>query len=366
MLHKIIESVKERFGNRLLILGHHYQCEDVIAHADLIGDSFQLSKIAAERSVSSCSDRGSELEVIIFCGVHFMAETADILANSPLNISKRSGRRVDVVLPDLLAGCSMADMADYESVLSCWEQLSAAVDIDEIIPVTYVNSSAELKSFCGERGGISCTSGNAEAVLEWALSRGRRVLFFPDQHLGRNTAIKMGISMTEIADWHCKEAELGGNNVDVIRRSKILLWDGFCCVHQRFLPEHIDEIRDIIPDVRVIVHPECKREVVIKADESGSTAYILRRIMESPAGSSWAVGTEGRFVDRIAKQNRDKLVVNLAFQPSYCSTMGLITLENLADALVKIENGNLSNVIRVEEKVAQSALIALQRMLENV
>ncbi|MDR2762194.1 MAG: quinolinate synthase NadA [Planctomycetaceae bacterium] len=366
MLHKIIESAKKRLGNRLLILGHHYQREEVIAHADLVGDSFQLSRMAAERSVFSDVSNAGGLEFIIFCGVHFMAETADILANSPANLARRGGRRVEVILPDVLAGCSMADMASYETVSNCWEQLSRVINIDEVIPVTYVNSSAELKSFCGERGGISCTSGNARAVLEWALSRGRRVLFFPDQHLGRNTALKMGISPNEIADWNsAADLELGGNSVEIISRSKILLWDGFCCVHQRFLLGHIDEIRNAIPNVRVIVHPECRQDVVSKADEAGSTAYILKRITESPPGSCWAVGTEGRFVERIAKQNPDKTVVNLAFQPSYCSTMGLITLENLASMFNPIEQGKPLNVIRVDEKIAKNALIALQRMLEN-
>jgi quinolinate synthase len=365
MLHKLIESAKERLGEKLLILGHHYQREEVIVHADLVGDSFQLSRMAAERSIGSGGVSGGELEFIIFCGVHFMAETADILANSPANLERRGGCRVEVILPDLLAGCSMADMASYESVSNCWEQLSQVININDVIPVTYVNSSAELKSFCGERGGISCTSGNARAVLEWALSRGRRVLFFPDQHLGRNTAIKMGISPTEIADWHTNESELGGNSVETISRSKILLWDGFCCVHQRFLSGHVDEIRNAIPNVRVIVHPECRQDVVSRADEAGSTAYILKRITESPAGSSWAVGTEGRFVERIAKQNPDKTVVNLSFQPSYCSTMGLITLENLAAMFKPIEQNEPTNVIRVDKNISKNALIALQRMLEN-
>ncbi|MDR2170254.1 MAG: quinolinate synthase NadA [Planctomycetaceae bacterium] len=359
MLHKIINSAKSRLGDRLLILGHHYQYDEVLAHADLVGDSFQLSRLAAERSA------GGSCDYIIFCGVHFMAETADILANSPSNLERRGGRRVEVILPDLYAGCSMADMADYESVLSCWEQLSAIIDIDEVIPVTYVNSSAELKAFCGERGGIACTSGNARAVFEWALSQRRRILFFPDQHLGRNTAVKMGIPMKEIIEWRREEARLGGNNAETIKASRILLWDGFCCVHQRFLSGHIDEIKNVIPNVRIIVHPECRNELVMRADEVGSTAYILKRITESPAGSAWAVGTEGKFVDRIAKQNLDKTIVNLSFQPSYCSTMGLITLQKLADMFNPIETGEPKNIIRVNENIAKNALIALQKMLEK-
>ncbi|MDR0392020.1 MAG: quinolinate synthase NadA [Planctomycetaceae bacterium] len=375
-MYEIIQSAKKRLGKRLLILGHHYQHEDVLAHADLIGDSFQLSRMAAERSVGSSGEceSNSNCEFIIFCGVHFMAETADILANSPANLAKRDGRRVDVILPDLLAGCSMADMASYESVLDCWNQLANVIDIDEVVPVTYVNSSAELKAFCGERGGIACTSGNARAVLEWALSnkqqngqqKRKRVLFFPDQHLGQNTALAMGIPMSEMVFWKSDEPELGGNNIESIKRSRILLWDGFCCVHQKFLPGHVDEIRNAIPNVRVIVHPECKQEVVTKADEAGSTAYILKRITESPAGSCWAVGTEGRFVERIAKQNPDKTIVNLAFQPSYCSTMGLITTQNFAAMFPPIEQGKPINIIKVNENIAQNALIALQKMLETV
>jgi quinolinate synthase len=365
-MHEIIEAAKRRLGQKLLILGHHYQREEVIVHADLVGDSFQLSRMAAERSTPTKHDGNTITccETIIFCGVHFMAETADILANSPSNIAKRNGRRVDVILPDLAAGCSMADMASYESVNECWTQLSAIININEVVPVTYVNSSAALKAFCGKNGGVACTSSNAKAVLDWALSRYKRVLFFPDQHLGRNTALKMGIPLPEIIDWQSNEPELGGNSLDAIRNSRILLWNGFCCVHQKFLPEHIDEIRNTIPNVRVIVHPECKQDVVAKADEAGSTAYILKQITESPAGSSWAVGTEGRFVERIAKQNPNKTIVNLAFQPSYCSTMSLITLENLTAMLPPIENGKPINIIKVEEQTAKYALIALQKMLE--
>jgi quinolinate synthase len=390
-MYELIQSAKKRLGKRLLILGHHYQREDVLVHADLVGDSFQLSRMAAESSVCSGGFGDSFLgcEFVIFCGVHFMAETADILANSPSNLAQRGGRRVEVILPDLLAGCSMADMASYESVLDCWNQLAGVIDIEELVPVTYVNSTAELKAFCGKRGGIACTSSNARSVLEWALGgdclsehgqscrdqnnrdqnnreRKKRVLFFPDQHLGRNTALSMGIPMSDIVVWKSGEAELGGNDVGSIERSRILLWDGFCCVHQRFLPGHIDEIRNAIPNVRVIVHPECKQEVVMKADEAGSTAYILKRITESPAGSSWAVGTEGRFVERIAKQNPNKTVVNLAFQPSYCSTMGLISTQNLAAMFPPIEQGNPINIIKVNPKIAPNALIALQKMLETI
>ncbi|MDR1923957.1 MAG: quinolinate synthase NadA [Planctomycetaceae bacterium] len=385
MLHEIIESARSRLGERLLILGHHYQREDVIVHADLVGDSFQLSSIAAEQSApnrhttsksnfahnqidnSNFADKNfakKNCETIIFCGVHFMAETADILANSSENLERRGGERVNVILPDLGAGCSMADMASRESVSKCWDELATIIDIDEVLPITYVNSTAELKAFCGERGGVACTSSNARAVIEWALSKKRRILFFPDQHLGRNTALKMGIPISEMTTWKDGKPEFGGNDIDVIRRSRVLLWDGFCCVHQKFLPGHIDEIRSILPNVKVIVHPECNQEVVAKADEAGSTAYILKRITESPDESVWAVGTESRFVERIAKQNPSKKIVHLAFQPSYCSTMGLITLENLAAMFDPIEKNKPINIIKVEESVAKNALIALQRMLQ--
>ena len=347
-LHRHIDNVRQQLGKRLLILGHHYQREEVIAHADLRGDSFQLSAAAANNT---------ECDTIIFCGVHFMAETADILANSAENLARRNGQRINVLLPDLTAGCSMADMATRHDVERCWNKLSEIIDINDVVPITYVNSTAELKAFCGQHGGFACTSTNAQAVLETALKQKRRVLFFPDQHLGRNTALKMGIAESEIVCW---DDAVAGQ----VRESRIILWSGYCSVHQKFLPSHVDAIRETYAGIRVIVHPECFREVVDKADESGSTSFMLNRISKSPAGSSWAVGTESRFVERLAKQNPDKTVVNLSFQPSYCDTMALIDVPKLAATLDSAESGQPKNIIRVENTIAADAILCLQRMLE--
>ena len=359
-LSKHIDAVRQRLGERLLILGHHYQREEVIVHADFLGDSFQLSAAAAKNS--TC-------ETIVFCGVHFMAETADVLANSPENLDRRKGKRVNVLLPDPEAGCSMADMATHQTVETCWNKLSEIIDTEDVVPITYVNSTAELKAFCGRHNGIACTSTNAKAVLEAALKQKSRILFFPDQHLGRNTALKMGFAESDMVLWddlatNDANAKWGGNSAEQIRDSRIILWNGYCCVHQKFLPDHIDAIRDVYPDIRVIVHPECRREVVEKADEFGSTSFILQRITESPSGSAWAVGTESRFVERLAQQNPDKTVVNLTFQPSYCDTMGLIDLPKLAAVLDSVESGQSKNIIRVDDVTATDALKCLHRMLE--
>lgn len=346
-LHHHIDSIRVRFGKRLLILGHHYQREEIIVHTDLQGDSFQLSAAAAE---------SNDCETIVFCGVHFMAETADILANSTENLARRDGRRINVLLPALEAGCSMADMATRKSVEHCWNNLATMIDINDVVPITYVNSTAELKAFCGQRGGIACTSTNARAVLDTALRQKRRVLFFPDQHLGRNTALKMGVAESAIVS--------SDDDAGQIRNSRIILWNGYCCVHQMFLPDHVDEIRKVQPGVRVIVHPECCRAVVEKADESGSTSYILKRITESPSGSIWAVGTESRFVERLARQNPDKKVLELAARPSYCGSMGLTDLPKLAAVLDSLVSGQPKNVISVDVATATDALHCLRRMLE--
>ncbi|MGL4593093.1 MAG: quinolinate synthase NadA [Thermoguttaceae bacterium] len=351
-----IEAIRHNFGKKLLILGHHYQREEVLKQCDLIGDSFQLSA-AAE----------TECETILFCGVHFMAETADILANSPEKIDKRDGKRVRVLLSDPNAGCSMANMASRESVEKCWSKLAQIVDVSRIIPVTYVNSSADLKAFCGEHGGIACTSTNAKAVLDWSLQRGERVLFVPDQHLGRNTALKMGIHESQILLWNeekfdCGETE-SENFVDAIEKSRIILWNGFCCVHQRFLTGHIDELRRIYPDIKIIVHPECCREVVACADLSGSTSLILNEIKSSPPGSKWGVGTESRFVERLAHESPDKTIVPLGFQPSYCETMSLTDLPKILNILENLESNIEMPSIRVSDAIAEPARICLNRML---
>lgn len=352
--HEKIEAVRKKMGKDLLILGHHYQNEAVIKHTDLRGDSFQLSAAAAENS---------DCKTIVFCGVHFMAETADILANSREKLRMRNGRRVDVILPDLQAGCSMADMATRHDVEKCWKELSSIIDVDDMAPVTYVNSTADLKAFCGHNGGISCTSTNARAVLDWALARKRRVLFFPDQHLGRNTALAMGIPESEIILWDRLQPFLGGLTPELIKNSRIILWNGYCDVHQKFTTEQIEQIRKKYPGIRIIVHPECCRAVVDAADEAGSTSYILNKVNESPAGSLWTVGTEGCFVERLALTNPDKTILNLSSEPSYCETMGKIELGKLTTMLEAIEAGKPQNVIRVDDSVSNDAFICLQRML---
>src|SRR5687768_8905713 len=252
-----IESVRKEFGPKLLILGHHYQQDEVIAHSDLRGDSYQLSQLAAS---------SSDCRYIAFCGVHFMAETADILANRPEKLAERGGERVTVVLPDMAAGCSMADMAAIEQVEAAWADLGEVIDTNEITPVTYINSAASLKAFCGKHGGIVCTSSNAAAVLNWAFDRTKRVLFFPDQHLGRNTAKAMGVPLDEMPLWEPHQDDLGGNSEDAIRKSRVLLWKGHCSVHAIFQPAHVDHFRNTYPGIKVLVHPECPMEVVDKAD----------------------------------------------------------------------------------------------------
>ena len=281
VLGERIEAVRQRMGPRLVILGHHYQQDGVIAHADLQGDSYQLSKSAAERD--GC-------EAIAFCGVHFMAETADILVNRPEKVAA-SGRRVAVVLPDMAAGCSMADMAGIEQVEDAWADLGTVIDTADITPVTYINSAASLKAFCGRHGGIVCTSSNARAVLDWAFARTRRVLFFPDQHLGRNTARGMGSPLDEMCVWNPHAPTLGGNSREQLETSRVILWQGHCSVHAMFKPEHIDAMRENLPGVKVLVHPECAMEVVDKADLAGSTSYILRQVEEAAPGTTWAIGT---------------------------------------------------------------------------
>ncbi|MBT6458767.1 MAG: quinolinate synthase NadA, partial [Planctomycetaceae bacterium] len=279
VLARRIDEVRQRLGSRVLILGHHYQQDGVIAHADLRGDSYQLSKSAAERT---------DCEAIVFCGVHFMAETADILVNRPEQIAERGGVRVDVVLPDTAAGCSMADMAAIEQVEDAWADLGEIIDTNDITPVTYINSAASLKAFCGQHGGIVCTSSNARAVLEWAFAKAKRVLFFPDQHLGRNTAKAMGVPLEQMCVWNPHDPRLGGNDETTLENSRVILWQGHCSVHAMFRPEHVDTMRKSIPGIKILVHPECAMEVVEKADLAGSTSYIINQVEAAPAGSSWA------------------------------------------------------------------------------
>jgi quinolinate synthase len=340
-----IWEIKRQLGQRLVILGHHYQKDEVIQFADLRGDSLKLARDAA-----ACRDA----EYIVFCGVHFMAETSAVLA--------QPGQTV--LIPDKAAGCPLAHMADLPLVEKAWDELAAGQDVErEVMPITYVNSAADLKAFCGRHGGLVCTSSNAEAVLRWALERREKVLFFPDQHLGRNTAKRMGIPLEEMLLWDPRQP-LGGHTAEELRRAKIYLWRGWCHVHQRFQPEHVYWWRGREEGIQIIVHPECPMEVVDLADEAGSTAYIIRRVQESLPGSKWAVGTEFNLVNRLQQENLDKLIVSLSPQPSNCRTMNLITVDKLASTLEDLLVGDMRNRVTVAPEVARDARVALERMLE--
>ena len=350
-----IGRVRREMGRRLLILGHHYQQDEVIELSDLRGDSYQLSALAAA---------DTQCRAIAFCGVHFMAETADILANRPEQLAQRDGQRVDVILPDLTAGCSMADMARIEQVEDCLAELAEVIDVEDLMPVTYVNSAASLKAFCGRHGGIVCTSANARAVLDWAFQRRRRVLFFPDQHLGRNTALRMGITLDEMPLWDPLEEPLGGNAPEAIRRSRVLLWKGYCSVHQVFLPQHVALFRSQHPGIKIMVHPECMMEVVDLADVIGSTGRIIRAVEEAPPGTRWAIGTEIHLVERLKREHPEQEIHFLSPMVCMCSTMYRIDLPHLCWALENLAAGTPVNVIRVDDETAAEALAALQRMLD--
>jgi len=342
-----IAAARERLGTDAVILGHHYQRDEVIRFADFTGDSYKLSKAAAESSA----------KYMVFCGVHFMAETADILAQ-PWQ---------QVVLPDLNAGCSMADMAEIGQVEDCWESLerAGAVAGDGMIPLTYMNSAANIKAFCGERGGLVCTSSNARAAFEWTYRRAGRILFLPDQHLGRNTAFAMGIPLSEMVVWDPYQIN-GGVTPERLHAARIVLWKGHCSVHQRFLPEHVDRIRREHKGMQVVVHPECRWEVCQKADALGSTERIIDLIERAPEGSSFAVGTEIHLVNRLEKRFAPlgKRVVTLDESGCLCTTMYRISPQHLAWTLENLIAGHVVNRIRVENDVKHWARVALDRMLE--
>ena len=342
-LDERITRAKAALGSRLVILGHHYQRDEVIKFADYRGDSLKLSQQAASRK---------EAEYIVFCGVHFMAESADIL----------SGDHQTVILPDLNAGCSMADMANLEQVEVCWDQIASVTDA-KVVPVTYINSTAAIKGFVGERGGAVCTSSNARKVMEWALGRGDKGLFLPDEHLGRNTGYRMGIPLEQMVVWNPHE-ELGGLSEDEIRHARVFLWKGHCSVHQRFLPEHVAKVRARYPGIQVIAHPECRWDVCELADEVGSTEFIIRRVTESPAGSQWAVGTELHLVNRLAQELGDKRVVSLEDCGCLCSTMFRISPQHLCWTLESLVAGQVVNRVSVDPETKHWARVALDRMLE--
>jgi quinolinate synthase len=344
-------AAKEALGDRVFVLGHHYQRDEVIQFADVTGDSFKLARDAAGRP---------EAEYIVFCGVHFMAESADIL----------TGPHQRVVLPDLSAGCSMADMAVLSQVEDAWDALAAAGVQDAVVPVTYMNSSADIKAFCGRNGGIVCTSSNAETALEWAFEQkrhvaaGGKVLFFPDQHLGRNTAVlKMGLTLDDCVVWDPQKPG-GGLTTQQLVDATMILWKGHCSVHGRFSPEVIDTLRATVPDIQILVHPECTHEVVLKADLVGSTEFIIKTIEAAPAGTSWAIGTELNLVKRLAQDHPDKNIVFLEKNVCYCSTMNRIDLPHLVWALESLVNGIVVNQIDVDDDTERDALVALQRMLD--
>ena len=342
-----VRAARAALGERVVVLGHHYQREDIIQFADERGDSFMLARYAAERP---------ESEYIVFCGVHFMAEAADIL----------SAEHQQVILPNIEAGCSMADMASQPDVMTAWRELGDHFGgTERIIPVTYMNSAASLKAFCGVNGGVVCTSSNAAKVLEWAFERGERVFFFPDQHLGRNTGHGMGIPLEEMAlwNWRLPAGSLGGLSADDLDRSRIILWQGHCSVHQRFSVTQIEAARERYPDARIVVHPECRFEVVQAADANGSTAYIAKYVAEAPAGSAIGVGTEINLVSRLAKEHPDKTVFCLDPVVCPCSTMYRVHPAYMAWVMESLVRGEVVNriVVPPEEKV--QARVALERML---
>jgi quinolinate synthase len=339
-----IAAAKETLGERLFILGHHYQRDEVMRWADARGDSYRLSVLAQERP---------EAEFIVFCGVHFMAESADVL----------TGDHQQVILPDLNAGCSMADMADVDEVEEAWEALAGVIDIDELVPITYMNSSAALKAFVGEHGGAVCTSTNARAVLDWAFTQGSKVLFFPDQHLGRNTGLAMGYDHEDMRVWNPR-FDLGGLTEADAKVATFLLWKGHCSVHQRFRPEHIAAFRAEHPDGIVVAHPECSFEVCDLADQVGSTDYIIKAVEAAAPGSAIAVATEIHLVQRLADEHPDRTVVSLDPLICPCSTMFRIDAPHLAWVLENLVEGRVVNRISVDPGTQEWAKVALQRMLD--
>ncbi len=346
------EKAKAALGDRLFVLGHHYQRDEVIRFADVTGDSFRLAQQAAARP---------EAEFIVFCGVHFMAESADILTSADQR----------VILPDLAAGCSMADMATSEQVERCWERLEDlgltsghnGQSAERVVPVSYMNSSADIKAFTGRHGGTICTSSNARRALEWAFEQGEQVLFLPDQHLGRNTAVRdLGLSLDDCVLYNPHRPG-GGLTDDELRNAKMILWRGHCSVHGRFTPECVDEVRERVPGVNVLVHPECRYDVVEKADHVGSTERIITLLSEAEPGSAWAIGTELNLVKRLAEQHSDKQVMFLDKSVCYCSTMNRIDLPHLVWTLESLVEGRVPNVIEVDEETAHFARVALEQML---
>jgi len=354
-----IADIRQKWGKRLLILAHHYQRDEIVAVSDLQGDSFQLSKLASENE---------DAEAILFCGVHFMAETADILVNNPAKLAKRDGKRIPVLIPDPTAGCGLADMADIDQLAALWQRLEKVGIAEEVTPVTYVNSAASLKDFCGTRGGAVCTSANAEKVVRWALDQKPRLLFAPDQYLGRNTANALGIDEQSILLLSHEDPPTDAQ----LAAAKVLLWPGYCPVHLNFLPEQLEAGRKKYPDAKIIVHPECPPEVVALADIAGSTSVIIREIEKSPPGSVWIAGTEQHLVERLAANFPDKTILlpeatepPASELPFVCESMAQTRLPHVAQVLEQLDAGTPTNIITVPTDQVGGALLALERMLEN-
>jgi len=351
-----IAAARAQLGKTTIVLGHHYQRDEVIRFADYTGDSYKLSKIASE----------TDARYLIFCGVHFMAESADVLGRP----AGPGGEAQQVILPDLNAGCSMADMAEISQVEACWEALERLGLTEDLIPLTYMNSTAAIKAFCGERGGLVCTSSNARAAFEWAFARGQRILFLPDQHLGRNTGHSMQVSLEQMVIWDPWAIQLGastgGQSRAALESSRVILWKGHCAVHQRFLPSHVDAVRAKDPAIQVIVHPECRWEVCQKADALGSTERLIKIVEDAPAGSMFAVGTEIHLVNRLAKRfaAEGKRIITLDDTGCLCTTMYRISPQHLAWALENLLEGRVVNRIAVRPSVKHWAKVALDRMLE--
>lgn len=341
---KRIEKAKAELKEDLLILGHHYQMNEIIKFADRRGDSLALSKEAANIK---------NIKYVVFCGVHFMAEVADILTDD----------QVSVILPEMSAGCTMADMANISDVQSAWNNITEIAGNEKIIPITYINCDANLKAFVGKNDGSICTSGNAEKIIKWALERGDKLFFFPDQHLGRNTSYSLGIPLEEMSLWKPKRY-LGGNTKEQIKKSKVILWDGYCSVHTKFSKSHIDYWREKEPDINIIVHPECRFDVTMNADYYGSTAKIIKTIDQAKAGTKWAIGTESNLVSRLAQEYPDKMIVNLSNFKCLCGTMYRIRPPYLLLVLEELLKGNIINQIKVSKEVAEYTKTALDRMFE--
>ena len=343
-LYKRIQFVREKLGKKLVLLAHHYQRPEIVEISDIRGDSLQLARFAAENT---------QAEFIVFCGVHFMAETADILKTESQT----------VILPDLGAGCDLADAADADDVVRAWDELVEMVGHESILPITYINSTAALKSFVGSKNGVVCTSSNAPKIVKHALENNKILFFYPDEHLGRNTAKKLGIPVPDMALWNPKKS-YGGLTKEDLKTTRVLLWKGCCPVHQMFTAKQIDVIRTKDPEFKIIVHPECAMEVVDKSDLAGSTDFIVKTIANSPPGSKWAVGTELNLVNRLAKENADKAVVSINPFMCLCGTMNRIDLQHLCWALDNISQGKPENIIVVNEPERSFAKVALNRMLE--